>query len=93
MKNSNDTIWNRTSDLPIVAQHLNHCATAALRWYEKVTYKTRLYLDKTFSRFVSANFSVLKLFIYLQMNAALGRLWDKIIELIFENYGVKIGLG
>ena len=28
MKNSNDTIWNRTSDLPIVAQHLNHCATA-----------------------------------------------------------------
>jgi hypothetical protein len=28
MKNSNDTIWNRTSDLPIVAQYLNHCATA-----------------------------------------------------------------
>ena len=27
-KNSNDTIWNRTSDLPIfVAQHLNHRVT------------------------------------------------------------------
>ena len=24
----NDTSWNWTSDLPIVAQHLNHCATA-----------------------------------------------------------------
>jgi len=30
MKNSNDTSWDRTSDLPIVAQHLNHCATALL---------------------------------------------------------------
>ena len=29
MKNSVDTNWNRTSDLPIcVAQHFNHCATA-----------------------------------------------------------------
>jgi hypothetical protein len=28
MKNSNDTIWNRTSDLRFVAQHLNHCTTA-----------------------------------------------------------------
>ena len=30
MKNSNDTIWDRTGDLPFrfVAQHLNHCATA-----------------------------------------------------------------
>jgi len=26
MKNSNDSIWDRTSDLPNVAQHLNHCA-------------------------------------------------------------------
>ena len=26
MKKSNDTSWDRTSDL--VAQHLNHCATA-----------------------------------------------------------------
>ena len=30
MKNSSDAIWNRTSDLPIVAQQLNHCATAVL---------------------------------------------------------------
>jgi len=28
MKNSSDTTWNRTSHLPIFAQHLNHCATA-----------------------------------------------------------------
>ena len=28
MKNSNDTIWNRTSDLPICSAALNHCATA-----------------------------------------------------------------
>jgi len=29
MKNSNDTSWDRTNDLPrFVAQHLNHCATA-----------------------------------------------------------------
>ena len=27
-KNSNDTTWDRTSDLLIVAQHHNHCATA-----------------------------------------------------------------
>jgi len=30
MKNSNDTIWDRTSELPVVAQHPNHCATAVL---------------------------------------------------------------
>ena len=35
----------------------------------------------------------MKLFIFLQMNAVWGRLWNKIIELIFENYGIKIGLG
>jgi len=28
MKNSNDTSWDRTSDLPTWTQHLNHCATA-----------------------------------------------------------------
>jgi hypothetical protein len=28
MKNSNDTIWNQTSDIRFVAQYLNHCATA-----------------------------------------------------------------
>ena len=29
MKNSTDTSWDGTSDLPIcIAQHLNHCATA-----------------------------------------------------------------
>jgi len=27
-KNSNDTSWDRTSDLRFVAQHLNHCATS-----------------------------------------------------------------
>ena len=27
MKNSNDTIWNRTSTFRFVAQHLNYCAT------------------------------------------------------------------
>jgi len=30
MKNSSDTIWNRNSDLPILAQHLNQCAAAVL---------------------------------------------------------------
>ena len=29
MKNSNDTIWDRRSDLPICSTALNHCATAA----------------------------------------------------------------
>ena len=29
MKNSIDTIWDRTSDLPICSANLNHCATAA----------------------------------------------------------------
>jgi len=29
MKNSNDTSWDRISDFRLVAQHLNHCATAA----------------------------------------------------------------
>ena len=28
MKNSNDTVCDRTSDLRIIAQYLNHCATA-----------------------------------------------------------------
>jgi hypothetical protein len=28
MKNSIDTIWNRSSDLPFVAQRVDHCATA-----------------------------------------------------------------
>ena len=28
MKNYNDSSWDRTSDLPFVAQYLNHCATA-----------------------------------------------------------------
>jgi hypothetical protein len=32
MKNSNDTIWNRTSDR-FVAQHLNHCANADIYIY------------------------------------------------------------
>ena len=27
MKNSNDTIWDRTATFRFVAQHLNHCAT------------------------------------------------------------------
>ena len=31
MKNDSDTIWNRTSDLPICSTALNHCATAVLR--------------------------------------------------------------
>jgi len=36
MKNSNDTIWNRTNDLPIcVAQHLNHCATVVPKFQEE----------------------------------------------------------
>ena len=28
MKNSNDTSWDRTSDLPFCSKHVNHCATA-----------------------------------------------------------------
>jgi len=35
MKNSNDIIWNRTSDVPnCIAQHFNHCTTAvpAVMW-------------------------------------------------------------
>ena len=28
MKNSNDTIWNRTTTFRFVARRLNHCATA-----------------------------------------------------------------
>ena len=36
MKNSNDIIWNRTSDFRFVAQHLNHCATA-VPWEITVT--------------------------------------------------------
>ena len=28
MKNSNGTSWDRTNDLPILTQHLSHCATA-----------------------------------------------------------------
>ena len=28
MKNSNDTVWDRTNDLPICSKPLNHCATA-----------------------------------------------------------------
>ena len=28
IKNSNDTSWDRTSDLPICSTDLNHCATA-----------------------------------------------------------------
>ena len=32
MKNSNDTIWDRTNDLPIVPQQFNHCATAVPRY-------------------------------------------------------------
>ena len=30
MKNSNDTIWDRTSDLPISSTAPEHCATAVL---------------------------------------------------------------
>jgi len=33
LKNSNDTSWDRTSDLPICSQHLNHCATAVPHIY------------------------------------------------------------
>jgi hypothetical protein len=34
MKNSNDTICNRTSDLPSCSQYLNHCATISGHIYE-----------------------------------------------------------
>ena len=37
MKNSNDTGWDRTSDLPIVAQHLNHCASTPQQLYITLT--------------------------------------------------------
>ena len=42
MKNSNDTSWDRTSDLPNVAQNLNHCATAA----PSCRYRFPSYLDR-----------------------------------------------
>ena len=42
MKNSNDTIWDRTSDFRFVAQHLNHCATATkLVWENYIKMDTK----------------------------------------------------
>jgi len=47
MKNSNDSRWDRTSDLPIVAQHLNHCATA-------VPIYIYIYIYKKWNRLLSS---------------------------------------
>jgi hypothetical protein len=49
MKSSNDTIWNRTSYLLFVAQHLNHFATAvpqsnSIKLYYRANYVS-IYFD------------------------------------------------
>jgi len=46
MKNSNDTKWDRTIDLPILAQHLNHCATAVPSKLRKKHGKTSVRVDE-----------------------------------------------
>jgi len=45
-ENSNDTSWDRTSEIPICsAQHLNHCATAVLTVTTSLLVNSKNYLQ------------------------------------------------